>query len=91
MEKFESIEEISEEKRELLNKIIAAGLNSLSHATNVTSPSPEKELLDTFVSQSFEEVLPCWQFLNLQIQFHVFKAHITEFEKYMRGEKRGDR
>lgn len=78
------------ERQLVLNKVIAAGLNSLSHCTTYTASTPDKELLDTFVSQDFDQVLPCWDMLNEQIRFYIFKTHIKSFEKFMRGEKRGD-
>ena len=77
------------ERQQILNRIIAAGLNSLSHQS-VNGSGPDKELLDTFVSKDFVQVLPCWPLLNEQIKFYIFKTHISSFEKFMRGESRGD-
>jgi hypothetical protein len=70
------------EKQNLMNKIIAAGLNSLvGHINNPSSP--ERALLDSFVNQSFDRILPCWNMLDDRVKFFVFKSHILDFESYM--------
>lgn len=89
-EKIEKVEvvEISPEKQQLLNKIIAAGLNSLSYSIN-SGANPEKDLLDIFVSKEFIQILPCWAHLNEQVKFYIFKTHIEAFERFMKSEAKG--
>ena len=71
------------EKQILMNKIIAAGLNSLVSFVNNQS-SQERNLLDSFVQQSFDKILPCWSMLDDRVKFFIFKAHISDFESFMR-------
>jgi hypothetical protein len=72
------------ERQAIINRIIAAGLNSMvGHTANNMSQSEERKLLDAFVSQSFDKILPCWPALDDRIKFFIFKAHVVEFENYM--------
>lgn len=80
----------NEEKQMILNKIIAAGLNSLAIHASQKSDSEERKVLENFVSQSFENIIPCWQFLDDKIKFFVFKIHAEEFAKYMTEKQRGN-
>jgi hypothetical protein len=78
----EQVDTLSFEKQELLNKIIASGLNSLTgymHQPN----APEHQLLQSFINQSFDKIMPCWHLLNDQIKFFIFKAHLKDFESYI--------
>ena len=75
--------ETASEREELLNRIIAEGLNSLN------TSGPDKELLDAFVSQSFDRVLPCWDHLSESIRFYIFKVYINDFKKFMESQTRG--
>ena len=75
------------EKQNLLNKIIAAGLNSLSGYT-VQTNCKERQLLDQFVAQSFDVILACWPMLDDKIKFFIFKANVVDFENYMREKGR---
>jgi hypothetical protein len=80
----DQVNALNAEKQALLNKIIAAGLNSLSgYAANQNAP--ERQLLDSFVNQSFDKILPCWGLLDDRIKFFVFKTYISEFESFMQA------
>ena len=72
------------EKQMIMNKIIAAGLNSLSSYTNNNANGPEKQLLETFASKSFDIILACWPMLDDKIKFFIFKHYIVDFEGFMR-------
>jgi hypothetical protein len=86
----ESSNAIENEKQILLNRIIAAGINSLSGAaTSSNSQNPDRQLLDSFVSQSLDKVLAVWPNLDDRIKFYIFKANISEFEEYMKQKIRG--
>ena len=74
-------ERFAAERERLTNLIIAAGLNSLS----LSSQEKDQLLLNSFISQSFVGILPCWPHLSDKIQFHIFKSYITEFQAYMRA------
>lgn len=76
-------EEVSGAERQLvINKLIAQGLNSLvSHLH--TKDTPEKVLIDSFVNQSFDQILPCWSMLDEKMKFYIFKVNILEFEKFL--------
>ncbi len=69
---------VEEEKKRMLNQIVAAGLNSLID-------KQEEQLLESFISLSFDQILPCWEMLNPKIKFKIFQHHLTDFEEYMRG------
>lgn len=72
------------EKEAVINKLIAAGLNSLvGHLNSNTNTSEERRLLELFMTQSFEKIMPCWPMLDDRIKFHVFKTNLVEFEKFM--------
>lgn len=81
----EQIETAAMEKQLLMNKIVAAGLNSLSSYTNNNSSAAEKQLLETFTEKSFDVILSCWPLLDDRIKFFVFKHYVSDFENYMRG------
>lgn len=74
---------VMQERQIVLNKVIAAGLNSLAQYAGARTEAEERKLLDTFVIQSFENILPCWPYLDDRIKFHIFKIHAEDFEKYM--------
>ena len=76
------VDSLSSEKQELLNKIIASGLNSLVGFINQPD-SAQHQLLQSFVNQSFDKIMPCWHLLNDQIKFFIFKVHLKEFELYI--------
>lgn len=83
----ESPDIAQQERQIILNKIIAAGVNSLTSAilTSNSNPNdPNRQLLDSFISQSFDKVMAVWPMLDERIKFHIFKANISEFENYMR-------
>lgn len=82
------IEQNLDERQEMINKIIAAGLNTLSCHLKDES-APEKKLLDKFVMADFMTILACWPHLNEQIKFHVFKTHLSAFEIFMKEAVKG--
>lgn len=75
---------LEHEKQIILNRVIAAGINSLSGYINNNTNDPNKMLLDSFISQSFDKVLAVWPMLDERIKFHIFKANIVDFENYMK-------
>jgi hypothetical protein len=76
-------EEVNAAERQLIvDKLIAQGLNSLVSHIN-TKDTPEKALIDSFVNQSFDRILPCWHMLDERMKFYIFKANISEFEKFL--------
>ena len=81
----------SAEKDLIVNKIIAAGLNSLvAHVSiNANPNTDERKIIDLFISQSFDKIMPCWGMLDDRIKFHIFKSNISEFEQYMLEKSRG--
>jgi len=85
LERVENVEENSNNKQEVLNRIIAAGLNSLVGWTTNHSglESPERKLLDAFAEQSFDRIIPCFDLLDPRIQLYVFKPHKEAFLEYM--------
>lgn len=78
------------ERQAIINKIIAAGLNSLVPYINSSADKcEEKRLLDTFVTQSLDKVLPVWNQLDDRIKFFIFKAHISDFEVFISEKNKG--
>jgi hypothetical protein len=90
----ETVDGAERDKQEVVNRIIAAGLNSMSgkigFATTLDPASPERQLLDAFVSQSFERILPCWPHLDEKIKFYIFKSNVEEFLQYMNTKSKGN-
>lgn len=68
-------------EQDCLNKIIAAGANALSKSAQSET---EKALLDNFIQDSFEVIMPCWEYLNEAVQFKIFKLHLDKFTAYMK-------
>jgi hypothetical protein len=83
----ENLDVAQQERQLVINKIIAAGVNSLTSSilsSNSNPNDPNRQLLDNFISQSFDKVMAVWPMLDERIKFHIFKANISEFEKYMK-------
>lgn len=74
-------------EEELLNRIIAAGLNSLGD--KIQYDSEQKALMDEFVGQSFDRIIPCFNLLNERVQLYAFRPHKEEFLAYMKAAKDG--
>jgi hypothetical protein len=72
------------EKQKVLNKVLAAGLNSLV-STATYSKGPDKDLLDKFITESFDKVFPCWDMLDDKIKFYVFKLYMPDFENFLKN------
>jgi hypothetical protein len=89
LEKVEIVEDTSLEKQNVLNQIIAAGLNSLAGYTGVHATGPNKELLDAFAEQSFDRIIPCFDLLDSRIQLYVFMPHKDEFLRFMKQKQEG--
>ncbi len=77
----------SEEQKQLYYRVIAIGVNSLAEKNNLVGNyggSPEdKAIFEQFIKQSFVEILKCWEYLNLNVKFQIFKIHEHTFKDYM--------
>lgn len=82
----ESTQANDAEREALMNKIIAAGLNSIIvyASSNQSQPHPDRVLLEKFAQQSFDKILPCWSMLDDKVKFFIFKSNVEEFENFMR-------
>lgn len=69
-------------KEECLNKIIAAGANALGKKVNASEE--ENQLLERFVKEAFDVIIPCWDNLDDKVRFKIFQAHLTDFKEYMK-------
>lgn len=79
LENVEVIAKTEEDRRDIINKIIACGVNSLSESYGEN----DKELMRRFISQHFEDIIPCWGMLTEKVQFSIFKLHIDSFKAFM--------
>ena len=70
-----------EKEEDVLNRIIAAGLNSM-----MVYPKEEDEaLINLFTQESFKQIIACWPMLSSKVRFKIFESHSVAFEKYMRS------
>lgn len=71
--------EIDKQKeKELISKIISIGVNSISPT------GPDADLLEQFVNQPIQYIEPCWEYLNENNQFRVFKVLKSDFQNYLK-------
>lgn len=73
------VESDADKQKEMFNKIIAAGLNSM----NFSGSEEGIRTLELFIKSDFKIILPCWDYLNDKVKFQIFSIHKDDFKKYM--------
>lgn len=67
------------QKHDIVNQIIALGLNSLVM-------KPDDTLVEEFSKESFQRVIECWDLLNDSIKFKIFKLKAIDFAEFLKKE-----
>jgi|7_EtaG_2_1085326.scaffolds.fasta_scaffold00324_7 hypothetical protein len=68
---------------ELLNNLIAMGVNSCTRSYDAT----QKRLKETFVEMELCKIAPTWDLLNNEIKIEVVNTHSDEFKAWISGER----
>lgn len=84
MNKVNVSEGLSPEKKDLLNQVIAAGLNSLNIYSG-ESGSEERKLLELFSNEEIESLANSFSLLNHNIQVEIFNKHRELFVDALRN------
>ena len=67
------------QKHDIVNQIIALGLNSLVM-------KPDDLLIEEFSKESFPRIIECWDLLNDSIKFKIFKLRVVDFAEFLKKE-----
>jgi len=82
LEKVEVTEIVSSRKQDILNTLIAKGVNSLQFETE-----EDKAVLEAFASQSFEHISQCWGELSDKVKFFIFATYSHEFFEFKKSQE----
>ena len=68
-------------KEEVLNMLVAIGVNSCNRSYEAS----HKELRESFLNMSLKDIAPTWDHLDDPIKVSVVSAHADEFKAWING------
>jgi hypothetical protein len=75
-------EEVVPTKEEVLNFLVAVGVNTCNRSYDAT----HKQMRDSFLEMPLRDIAPTWDALEDNVKVSVINAHQEEFKSWVNGE-----